>query len=60
MNITLTINGITHETDVSPNETLLATLRGLGFHGVKFGDEQGFPARTPSCWTANPSTQVRC
>ena len=41
MNITLTINGITHETTVSPNETLLTTLRGLGFHGVKFGDEQG-------------------
>ncbi len=41
MNITLTINGTTHETEVSPSETLLATLRGLGFHGVKFGDEQG-------------------
>ena len=41
MNITLTINGITHETTISPNETLLTTLRGLGFHGVKFGDEHG-------------------
>ena len=41
MDITLTINGMTHETSISPNETLLATLRGLGFHGVKFGDEQG-------------------
>jgi putative selenate reductase molybdopterin-binding subunit len=41
MNITLTINGTAHETTISPNETLLATLRGLGFHGVKFGDEQG-------------------
>ena len=41
MNITLTINGITHEAEVSPNETLLVTLRGLGFQGVKFGDEQG-------------------
>jgi putative selenate reductase molybdopterin-binding subunit len=41
MNISLTINGITHETTVSPSETLLTTLRGLGFHGVKFGDEQG-------------------
>ncbi len=41
MNITLTINGNTHETEISPSETLLATLRGLGFHGVKFGDEQG-------------------
>jgi len=41
MNITITINGTTHETTISPSETLLATLRGLGFHGVKFGDEQG-------------------
>ncbi len=41
MNITLTINGITHETQISPSKTLLATLRGQGFHGVKFGDEQG-------------------
>ena len=41
MNITLTINDTTHETNVSPNETLLTTLRGLGFHGVKFGDEHG-------------------
>ena len=41
MEITLTINGITHETTISPSETLLATLRGLGFHGVKFGDEGG-------------------
>jgi putative selenate reductase molybdopterin-binding subunit len=41
MNITLTINGITHETIISPGETLLNTLRGLGFHGVKFGDEGG-------------------
>lgn len=41
MNITLTINGTTHETKVSPNKTLLTTLRRLGFHGVKFGDEHG-------------------
>jgi putative selenate reductase molybdopterin-binding subunit len=41
MNITLTINGTTHETTISPSETLLVALRGLGFHGVKFGDEQG-------------------
>jgi putative selenate reductase molybdopterin-binding subunit len=40
MNITLTINGNTHETEVSPSETLFATLRRMGFHGVKFGDEQ--------------------
>jgi putative selenate reductase molybdopterin-binding subunit len=41
MHITLTINDTIHETTISPNETLLAALRGLGFHGVKFGDEQG-------------------
>ena len=41
MNITFTINGIIHETTVSPSETLLTTLRKLGFHGVKFGDEGG-------------------
>ncbi len=41
MKLQITINGITHETSASPNETLLNTLRGLGFHGVKFGDEQG-------------------
>jgi len=41
MNIILTVNGKNHGTDISPSETLLATLRGLGYHGVKFGDEQG-------------------
>ncbi|MFZ5910983.1 MAG: molybdopterin-dependent oxidoreductase [Chloroflexota bacterium] len=41
MNLKLTINGITQETTASPSQTLLAALRGLGFHGVKFGDEQG-------------------
>ena len=41
MNIILTINGTTHEIEVSPSDTLLTTLRGLGFKGVKFGDEQG-------------------
>ncbi|MBN1450764.1 MAG: molybdopterin-dependent oxidoreductase [Anaerolineales bacterium] len=41
MDITLTINGITHEITNSPSETLFAALRRLGFHGVKFGDEQG-------------------
>ncbi len=41
MHITLTINGTTHEIEISPSDTLLATLRGLGFHGVKFGDEGG-------------------
>ncbi len=41
MNITLKINGIEYTIDVSPSLTLLAALRGLGFYGIKFGDEQG-------------------
>jgi putative selenate reductase molybdopterin-binding subunit len=41
MNITLKINGIEHAIDVPPSITLLAALRGLGFYGIKFGDEQG-------------------
>ncbi|RPJ17988.1 MAG: xanthine dehydrogenase, partial [Chloroflexi bacterium] len=41
MNITLKINGIEHTIDAAPSITLLAALRGLGFYGIKFGDEQG-------------------
>ena len=41
MNITLKINGIDHSIDTAPSTTLLSALRGLGFHGVKFGDEGG-------------------
>ncbi|NOT03783.1 MAG: molybdopterin-dependent oxidoreductase [Anaerolineales bacterium] len=41
MNITLHINGIDYNIDLAPSTTLLAALRGLGFHGVKFGDEGG-------------------
>ncbi|MBK6645397.1 MAG: molybdopterin-dependent oxidoreductase [Anaerolineales bacterium] len=41
MNIILKINGIEHTIDAPASTTLLAALRGLGFHGVKFGDEQG-------------------
>ncbi|MBC7878553.1 MAG: molybdopterin-dependent oxidoreductase [Anaerolineales bacterium] len=41
MNITLKINGIDHNIDTTPSTTLLTALRGLGFHGVKFGDEGG-------------------
>lgn len=39
MNITLKINGADHQLDLPASTTLLAALRGLGFHGVKFGDE---------------------
>jgi aerobic-type carbon monoxide dehydrogenase small subunit (CoxS/CutS family) len=41
MKITLQINGLDHTLDVAPDVTLLHALRYLGFHGVKFGDEQG-------------------
>ena len=41
MNITLKINGIEHTIEAAPSITLLAALRGLGFYGIKFGDEQG-------------------
>ncbi|HLO30064.1 MAG TPA: molybdopterin cofactor-binding domain-containing protein [Anaerolineales bacterium] len=41
MNITLKINGIEHTIDTSASTTLRAALRGLGFYGIKFGDEQG-------------------
>jgi putative selenate reductase molybdopterin-binding subunit len=41
MNITLKINGNDHSLICGPNVTLLHLLREMGFHGVKFGDEQG-------------------
>ncbi len=41
MNLTLKINGIEHEIECPPSTTLLAAIRGLGLHGVKFGDEGG-------------------
>ena len=41
MNVTLTINGKDHPIAIVPAATLFETLRELGFHGVKFGDEQG-------------------
>ena len=41
MNIQLTINGIEHELEISPGDTLLQAVRSLGFHSVKFGDEHG-------------------
>src|SRR5262245_2871799 len=41
MKLTLTINGTEHELDIAPSDTLLSAVRGLGYYGVKFGDEQG-------------------
>lgn len=41
MNLTLKINGTDYEIDAPPSTTLLSAIRGLGLHGVKFGDEGG-------------------
>jgi putative selenate reductase molybdopterin-binding subunit len=41
MNISLQINGTSHELETTPSENLLSALRRLGFRGVKFGDEHG-------------------
>ncbi len=41
MNVVLKINGTEYDLELSPSTTLLAALRGLGLHGVKFGDEHG-------------------
>ena len=41
MNITLKINGTEHHIEAAPSTTLLAAVRGLGYYGIKFGDEQG-------------------
>jgi putative selenate reductase molybdopterin-binding subunit len=41
MNLTLKINGIEHPIELPPSTTLLTAVRGLGFYGIKFGDEQG-------------------
>ena len=41
MKIELTINGIKKTLEISPQEKLLYSLRALGYHGVKFGDEGG-------------------
>ncbi|MFO7585738.1 MAG: molybdopterin cofactor-binding domain-containing protein [Anaerolineales bacterium] len=41
MNLSLTINGILHTLDCPAHTSLLAALRGLGLHSVKFGDEHG-------------------
>ncbi|MCZ2127127.1 MAG: molybdopterin-dependent oxidoreductase [Anaerolineales bacterium] len=41
MDITLKINGTEHAINAPASTTLLTALRGLGFHGAKFGDEQG-------------------
>jgi putative selenate reductase molybdopterin-binding subunit len=41
MIVNLLVNGVNHETEAIPSETLFSALRRLGFYGIKFGDEQG-------------------
>jgi len=41
MDVTLTVNAKSHKITCPPGETLFSSLRQLGYHGVKFGDEQG-------------------
>jgi putative selenate reductase molybdopterin-binding subunit len=41
MKLQLRINSNKHEIDCAPSETLLSTVRRLGYYGVKFGDEGG-------------------
>ncbi|MCJ7583747.1 MAG: hypothetical protein MUO30_03120 [Anaerolineales bacterium] len=41
MNLSLTINGTSHETTCPAGESLLSALRRLGYYGAKFGDEHG-------------------
>ncbi len=41
MKLALKVNGNDHELTCAPGETLLTALRKLGYHSVKFGDEQG-------------------
>ena len=59
MNITLKINGIEHTIDTAPSMTLLGALRGLGFHGVKFGDEGGLSGADTILLMANLSMRAR-
>ena len=41
MNIVLNINNVEQEVSLRPGDTLLKTLRRLGFFGVKHGCEHG-------------------
>ena len=41
MELKLEINGLEHRVNVPAGETLFKTLRSLGFHGIKFGSEDG-------------------
>ena len=41
MTINLKINGVDHDVDCQPSDSLLYVVRGLGYFGAKFGDEHG-------------------
>ncbi|MBL7161891.1 MAG: molybdopterin-dependent oxidoreductase [Anaerolineales bacterium] len=41
MNIELLVNGIEHQVEAAPGNTLFKVLRSLGYYGVKFGAEDG-------------------
>ena len=41
MKLRLVVNGIDQVADCSPSASLFDVLRGLGYYGVKFGDEHG-------------------
>ncbi len=41
MQLLLRVNQTLHEIEISPGDTLLKSLRRLGYFGVKFGDEHG-------------------
>jgi aerobic-type carbon monoxide dehydrogenase small subunit (CoxS/CutS family) len=50
MQLQLNINGIDHQIDCTPSETLLAAVRRLGYYGVKFGDEHGLSGAPVNGW----------
>ena len=54
MKTNLTINGITTELTVTAGETLLSALRKLGYHGVKFGDENGLSGADTILFDGHP------
>ncbi len=41
MILNLNINGARHAVPCAPADTLFGVLRGLGYYGIKFGDERG-------------------
>ncbi len=54
MNILLRVNGTEHTVNIAPSETLFAVLRQLGYHSIKFGDEQGLSGSDTILLDGNP------